>query len=398
MKTMMKLTLPLFVLFLSPALFANSSTETFELKGIRQQAMGGVRVITTGGAAALLSNPANLAYSRFKITLPRISADLNQDTLDRNSELEDLMDETLNDDERKALLLDLAPMEIAFKQRISPGLSFATKGFAAGLFVESSIFATLDQSSDDVELSLEGYTDVVPALGFAQEVTLFNTPTALGISAKFVSRYRIYDTSTGDNEFTADLNDLLRILGNQDNKKKMKTVDLKGVGFDLGFLRPLNSSRLGQGRWGVTVQNIGATLSGTKSRIDSDNVETEEDYEEELMLTSTFGIGFENRYLRRSLGALLGTTRYALDYTFITEEEDFRKKLNLGIEQDLFGKFLKLRGGISDGYVSGGVGLDIYIFKLPIIHVNYANYTEEMGEKTGEIPIQYQAIEVGILF
>jgi hypothetical protein len=393
--TMKKIYIPLFVLLLSTTLVA-VTTESLDVKSIRQRAMGGVGVVTSRGDAALLRNPAILAYSRLKLTLPRIGVDINQGLLDNQSEIEDLMDTTLNDDERKELLLDLAPLEIAIKPRLYPGLSFITKGFGLGVFVESNIVAVLDKTSDDVNLSLEGHTDVVPAIGFAQEINFLNNKTAIGVSAKFISRYRIYDSSTGENEFTANLNDLIRILGDKDNKKEIETVEIKGLGLDLGFLRPIRSQRWGQGRWGVSVQNIGATLTGTKTVDDSDV-----DYEEIIGVTSTLGVGFKNRNIRNFFGdggRFVGDTSYALDYTFVSEEEDFRKNLNVGIEQELFGPFLKLRGGVNDGYVSGGIGLDIYILKLPIIHLNYANYTEELGELTGQSPIQYQSLEVGILF
>jgi hypothetical protein len=379
--------------------FAETS-ESLNIQGLRQRAMGSVGVASSRGESALLTNPANLAYSTFAFKLPRISVDINQETLENQTKLEDLVDPEVDDEMRREFLFDLAPLSIALKQRLYPGLSLVTKGFGAGVFVENNILAELDSSSDDVELNLRGNTDIVPAIGFAQEVDFLDKKTALGVSAKFITRYRIYDQTTGDNEFKANLNDLIRILGNKDNKKAIESVEVKGVGFDIGFLRPVDSYRFGKGHWGIAAQNIGATLKGTKVLIESE-VESDVDYEEKIDMTSTVGCSLKNTNLRRYLNAskwFVGDTTYAVDYAFISNDSDYRKNLNLGIEQELLGKYLKLRGGVNDGYIVGGVGVDLYIWKFPLLHFNYVNYTEEYGEKTGENPVQYQAFEVGVLF
>ncbi len=70
--------------------------------------------------------------------------------------------------------------------------------------------------------------------------------------------------------------------------------------------------------------------------------------------------------------------------------QDFFLKVRLGAEIGLL-TFIKLRAGIYKGYPTAGVGL-----VFPLLSINCAYYTEELGELPGSIPEQIFILEVDI--
>ena len=141
----------------------------------------------------LKNNPAALAYSSFSFKMPRVGLALNSDTLDKMEDFERLMEDTEDDADQVDAIKDLAPLNIGVKAQLSPGLSFTTKGFGIGVFAETTYFGELYETPLDVIMKVEGYTDIVPVIGFGQEYDLMGSPTAIGVSAKFINRSRLYD-------------------------------------------------------------------------------------------------------------------------------------------------------------------------------------------------------------
>ncbi|MBC7741763.1 MAG: hypothetical protein H7061_06185 [Bdellovibrionaceae bacterium] len=84
-----------------------------------------------------------------------------------------------------------------------------------------------------------------------------------------------------------------------------------------------------------------------------------------------FGISIEHDFLAASW-------THALEYKFIgTNNEDFSKKIHLGTEAS-YG-VLDLRGGFSQGYLTYGAGLDLWILKADV-----AYYAVELGTYAGQ--------------
>lgn len=410
---MIKRTFSFFVLLcMTSSVFA--AAPQLQLQSLRQRAMGGVGIATsvefptTSKRRAshyyeegLKNNPAALAYSSFSVKMPRIGVGVNSDTLDKYEKFESLMEDTDNDADQIDAIKDLAPLNIGIKGHLSPGLSLTTKGFGIGVFAETTYFGELYETPLDVILEVEGYTDLVPVIGFGQEFDLMGSPTAIGVSAKFINRSRLYDEVTGDDVLSYNLDQMLKIINDQDGQKEAAFSELTGVGFDIGFMRKIDSYKYGKGAWGVVFQNIGATLTGEKTLRPDGVTEEVHSISEEIPMTATLGFSLTTPLLNRLLNSsawLIGDTVVAADYMFISENTDFKKNLHMGIEQSLLYDTFRLRGGINQGYVVGGIGFDLAIGAFPILHVNYSVYTEEFGENVGNNPIEFQAIEVGVLF
>ena len=54
---------------------------------------------------------------------------------------------------------------------------------------------------------------------------------------------------------------------------------------------------------------------------------------------------------------------------------------------------IALRGGINQGYIGGGIGINLTVF-----HVNYAFFGEELGEKIGYNSLLTHNIQFGFSF
>jgi hypothetical protein len=71
--------------------------------------------------------------------------------------------------------------------------------------------------------------------------------------------------------------------------------------------------------------------------------------------------------------------------------EHMAKKLHFGLELDM--KYAALRGGISGGYPTGGMGIRLGAFKI-----DYAFFTEELGYYPGQLPKYKHIVAMGIEF
>lgn len=90
---------------------------------------------------------------------------------------------------------------------------------------------------------------------------------------------------------------------------------------------------------------------------------------------------------------LLGDLTFYFDLDNIADfTQDFFLKVRMGAELDAF-SFLKLRAGIYEGYPTAGFGL-----VFPVITVNFAYYTQELGELPGSEPEQEFILEMDVIF
>lgn len=88
------------------------------------------------------------------------------------------------------------------------------------------------------------------------------------------------------------------------------------------------------------------------------------------------------------------SSNVVLDFTDVLlmsgKDKDFGKRFNLGLELGFFDRIF-LRTGLHQGYVTAGVGLDLWAIRL-----NYAYYTEEMGAYPGNFADTRHVLELNI--
>ena len=72
--------------------------------------------------------------------------------------------------------------------------------------------------------------------------------------------------------------------------------------------------------------------------------------------------------------------------------------VHLGVEQALLNKKIFLRGGINQGFIVGGFGLDVSLGRFRLMRLNYANYTQEFGASLGDEYYDFHSVDLCIFF
>ena len=113
----------------------------------------------------------------------------------------------------------------------------------------------------------------------------------------------------------------------------------------------------------------------------------------EVPMTVGAGIAYKNRFDR----IFFNQYQVALDYTDILgayEDGDFMKKTRIGASFNVFDGWIGtfgLQAGLRQGHPS--LGAD---FRISMIKLAFASYTEELGENSGDIKDKRTMIQVSI--
>ncbi len=122
-----------------------------------------------------------------------------------------------------------------------------------------------------------------------------------------------------------------------------------GIGFDVGLKYQIPDFAPWISFWepsvGLTYQDIGNTRFFTDENLPAN-----------IPQSLSVGLGLHPKW-RFIQGAI------ALDFRNINQQQDFLNKLHLGIEA-IFWRFWALRFGVSQGYLTGGLGIDLPYFEL----------------------------------
>ncbi|MSR88928.1 MAG: hypothetical protein EXS67_04675 [Candidatus Margulisbacteria bacterium] len=357
---------------------AMAADTNLHFSSIRQQGMGGAGVAFTFDEHALYKNPAGLSRAGVDFNLPRLRLEVSSSFVDKVDVFQDVAKSGASKAERILKLKSITPFQGAFDFALSPFISFVRPGFGVGIFSQSN---TLIQVNNPVqpEVVLESNTDIGGLVGVAMDAP-FIPGVKMGISGGLLGRSVAYDSKTNKNVFVLDANDFLKMVdGGSSVSANLSTAT--GFGVNVGFLGDI-STPVGAGTWGLAFNNIGATLKGTREVLGVDKA-----FEVSLPFTGTIGLGINTS------APIVGDFLLATDYRFISDETNFFKNLSIGVEKPLMGGMLMLRGGVKDGYITGGFGANLWFFQ-----VHYAVYTEESGRYLGQEANTLQVLELGFLF
>lgn len=384
------------------SLFGASSKEALiGMSTIRQRGMGNVGVAISMDQSALFNNPAGLYYAGFHLKMPRVLVEAGDDIYKKWAVISDLQSGMGDESEQISQLQSLVPMPIGVNVALNPGASFTWRGLGLGGFAESNIDGSISRKTSP-KLTISGRTDLVYGIGFAQEFDLMGT-TSIGVSAKFIQRSKLYNKTTGAEEFVLGAAELLKHVNDLPGKEDPGLYSIEGTSFDVGVLRTIDSKFFGKGHYGVAVQNIGATLTGQQKITTTSGGEettTITDKEGTIPVIAKLGFGIQTQNLKGIplIGFFLDDALIAADYMVVSPYEDFRKNIHVGIEKSLLWDYLYLRGGLNQGFVVGGVGLHLRVWKIPLLNLDYANYTQEDGEKVGNDSVTFHSVQLSLLF
>ena len=387
---MRKLNLFLIFSLMVSIAFANTP---LHFVGIRQAAMGGAVVAIADDINALHANPAGLVQiDGFHLNLMTMQESLGADILDKIGDLSTIAE---GDDEQQQTeqLGSLIPLKLGFEFLLPLPLSYTGStpaflnilgsnmgvgGFAKGALSGEVVRPTLPT------IKASARFDSAFILGFARDLPKGWIPfnTAIGYSLKYLVRWQ-----------QAEIRQSATPILNGETIGGSDSSTISGIGMDVGSLFMYDLPWLGQATVGLVFQNIGATLTGESLDV-SRNV-TDSNYQETIPVTAKVGVSF-TRDMSVDwpvISLLNGPILLAADYDMFWPDATLWKRLHLGAEKRILGNTIALRGGLNQGYITAGFGVDLWLF-----HIGYAYYVEELGNEIGIDPFDYHIIELGISF
>ena len=357
--------------------------EVYEFHNIRQKAMGGTHVSTAKNSTTFYQNPAYLQLEKkFKISIPKIAVGFNTDIINNLDDINTLSSSTEDISKQIEVLKSLVPLKGAFSGNIQPVLTFTKKGFGLTTTVESKVGFDLKQKTAP-KLQAEGSINTNYQLGFGHTINYLDKEIHIGVSTKYISRAILYDAQNGNNIFELDQVEIIKAF-NGLSEFEADSYTIKGFGVDLGTLYQYET-KYGNAMAGITVKNILSSLSGSQN-ITTGN--TTESYDVNTKDNLVVSIGNNIIYKIPYLGKL----EIATDYNLIAPTQSFFKRIHLGAEKKVT-PILSLRGGINQGFIVGGFGINLFLIKI-----DYAYFAEEFSGSLGKNVVESHNIQLGMLF
>jgi len=226
-------------------------------------------------------------------------------------------------------------------------------------------------------------SDMAGIVGMSREFEFGEHNVHLGAAVKYVNRSVYYNSNTGEERINIGVDELLQIVDNGENlPDEYELVNAGGVGLDFGALYPVELEGA-KANVGLSVQNVLGELSGTRTESGSS-----QSFTRTIPMTATIGFGYEQEKM-----FFFDKVTAGIDYRFISPETTIFKDLFMGVEGTLLNNVLRLRGGLHQGYIVGGVGID-----TAWASVDFAHYTLERGVELGDNKLSLYSLEFRLFF
>ena len=317
-------------------------------RGVRPLGMGDAFTAVADDENALFYNPAGLSkISTFQIGIFNPLIEVSKKSIDL---VKDAQDADLDDTgEVSDLLREYVGEHQHFRVGLFPHVGFNVA--SAGVMIGGLAQGTLDAGIRN-PVWPEAHVDVVidyGALGGFGLKLPFKGLRA-GMALKFLKRESLSEIYTATDIADPDFSDRLE-------------DDLhSGSGFsaDLGVIYELDFVPVFDTSVALVVQNVPEMDMG-----DARDIKTQ----------ANLGLSIEKSFSAFGLVA-------ALDYKDLTgaieEDDDIPKRIHIGAELK-FLKFLAVRAGLNQGYLSAGATLELWVLRL-----DFATYSEEIGAYAGQ--------------
>lgn len=334
----------------------------------RTAGMGDVRYTVGQYEENFFANPARSADNEgFLLQLPKLTLEMGSGTMGSISKLVNSGNSGLGAlssvvGEPLYARFQLIPFAVHFKNFISDKWSFG-----AGIFVSAQTISVLSQSGQiDPTTAISGGPVLNLSRRLLEEDRLvvgMNLRTEARASSK--SQFSIQDFLTGTNVSQA-----------------VKGGSGFGLDFDLGAtFRPHWNAGGFDYQLGFAINNL---LGGEYKNLGKP-ISTWAEGPYATPTTFNFGVSATRKDLWKLDHLIL-----ALETTDIGNNKDgsFYRTLHMGAEAKW--KVLKLRTGLNQGYWTGGLGVDLFVFSL-----NFATYGEELGLNPGVFQDRRYALDLG---
>jgi hypothetical protein len=316
--------------------------------GVRPLGMGDAFTAVADDENALFYNPAGLSrLSTVQIGLINPLVEVSKKTIDL---VQDAQDADMDDTGEVA---DLLKEYVGEHQHARVGL-FPHVGFnvaGAGVMIGGIGQGTLDVDVRNPvwpEAHVDMVLDYGAIGGFGLKLPL--TGLSAGVALKFLQRESLSEIYTATDIAAEDFEDRLE-------------DDLySGSGFsaDIGVMYTMGFIPFMDANVALVVQNVPEMDMG-----EAKDIKTQ----------ANLGLSIGKSFSAFGIVA-------ALDYKDVSgafeEDEDIAKRIHTGVELR-FLKFLAVRAGLNQGYVSAGATLDLWVLRF-----DFATYSEEVGAYAGQ--------------
>ncbi|MBG91089.1 MAG: hypothetical protein CL521_04660, partial [Actinobacteria bacterium] len=230
-----------------------------EFLTLRQQAMGGVSVTIARGHSAITNNPAALKFSKPEFKWPRFSAALSNDYQAHTDTLAKLTDMESEVSDQIQHLKDIVPVKIGMQFAANPLISLSGNRFGVGIFGKGRFIGRLYRVSNP-KFKFDGYYDSNSAFAYATQIN-FGLPVSVGVSLRYLERYRVYDKATGEESVDLTTAQILSKVNDTEGDFDYGVVSKYGIFMDVGGIISFNDHK---GKMGVVYKNLGSGFKGTK--------------------------------------------------------------------------------------------------------------------------------------
>lgn len=326
-------------------------------RGPRALAMGDAYTAVGRDAEAVFYNPAGLHSMPFNISV-NVGLEADQNVFDLYQDISDTMGSGSSDD-TTTQVMDLLERNQGktVHGRLASFPRVAWKSFLVGGFAQGMLDAKLHNP-----LSSQGAMEITSINGLGGVVggsLNIKQVNGLRIGASMKQMY----FATIQTNLGVDT-----LAGGGDSLLEDATIKTD-MGFDIGALYDIKKGKLG--KWDAQVGASFMNITGYQYSAD-----------ESIPMVMNLGIS-----IRPKLTKYTGKTLFAFDIQDVlfahSQDGSLWKRIHMGAEQSFLGDHLQFRAGLNQGYLSAGIGLDIWIAKAAFTY-----YTEEMGAYAGQDPDQ----------
>ncbi len=343
------------VLFNVSISYADELFDTY--RSVRAMGMGGAYTGIVSGIDSLFYNPASLVDVKgLNINLLNV----NVAGTEFDDQILESLDGLTNSSTIGQSLNDLYGKPLSASAGARAGLTLP--GFGLAGFGHANMSLTVNNPVIP-DLEVNSILDTGVVIGFAKRV---NRIMNFGLAIKQVSRYG--DRAT----FTASS------VSSLDPQVITDALDKKGTGY--GVDAAIEFIYRGDS-FIPKISAVAKNIGGIKFTNDNNQFGPPPELEQEVVLAASM------IYDTSVASLLMGADyRYALN-----EDITDGRKLHLGMELSL--PLIDLRGGLNQGYLSYGAGINLGIFRL-----DAASYGVEIGERTGQLEDRRNSVLISFDF
>ncbi|MDX9828279.1 MAG: hypothetical protein RBT73_11105 [Spirochaetia bacterium] len=371
------------IVALGGAIFAQTQVNSVSPKDASSMGMGGTFKVFSTGYDTFFGNPAGFGTKKGELTI----ADINtwvyvKPTQENIKAAQEIMG---GDDSGMLTTIEKLVVENGFGAGAALGLGWAGKGFGLGLTMVTDEIAT---GSTLLGAKLISQTQGNLTVGLAFPFRL--GPVAFSIGADARAFYKLNSDPASGWPFNTIITDI--VVNNKDPMETIENLDVLGgygFAFDAGA-----TIGLGPFMIGAMVRDLGLEMNMERAKvgdvINSGEIPMDGTVAYQLKPIITAGLGF-----KLDLGLIAPSAYVEADDPIALIGEGFDSiwgNLHAGAELRLL-RFLALRAGLNQGYLSLGVGLNILFLK-----VDAALFTEEVGVNPGDFGRTGIAIQAAIRF